>query len=302
MTARDVISGEARWSVEVADCLDWLRSLPDAAVDVLFTSPPYSNARTYGIGAARTSAKWVEWMRPVTVEAARVARLVFLNVSDQVKNFRYQNGPEWLHADLTRLDGLHAIRPYVWVKQGPNFDDPGNGQPGSGGPHYHRNDYEMIYGYARPENLPPQWSDNTAFGHRPLWATGGKPSMRGRNGDRRRKATDGKLARLGHAGQPDIANPGNVIRALVGGGHLGHALAHDGEAPMPVAVAERFVCWFCPPDGVAADPFVGTGTTCQAAITHGRRFIGCDLRQSQLDITRERMTTVTPNLFAFTAS
>ena len=52
---------------------------------------------------------------------------MFLNVSDQVKDGCYQNGPEWLHADLTRLDGLVAVRPYIWAKQGPGFDDAGNG-------------------------------------------------------------------------------------------------------------------------------------------------------------------------------
>ena len=93
--------------------------------------------------------------------------------------------------------------------------------------------------------------------------------------------------------QPKIANPGNVIRAPVGGGKLGHQLAHESEAPMNLAVAERFVCWFVPPGGIVADPFAGSGTTCHAAILHGRRFLGCDVRQSQVDLVARRMATVT---------
>jgi DNA modification methylase len=290
-TAADVLAGRAAWAVECGDVLEFLRGLPDDAGDILFTSPPYSDARTYGIEAARNSRQWVEWIRPVVVEMCRVAGLVFLNVSDQVNGCRYQNGPEWLHADLTRLDGLDAVRPYIWVKSGPRDDDPPGGQPGSGAKHFQRNAYEPIYGYAAPGKLPPRWSDNTAFGQPPRWAEGGPMTQRLRNGTRK---NTGRMQKLGGAGQPDICNPGNVIRAIVGGGHLGHPLAHDGEAPMPLGVAERFVCWFAPPGGLVLDPFAGSGTTCHAAVLHGRRFVGADIRQSQVDLCRRRMATVTP--------
>lgn len=288
-TWRDVIEGDARWSCEAADCLEWLRALPSNAVDVLFCSPPYTAARDYAEAqAARESAVWVRWMRPIVVEACRVAGVVFLNVSDQVKDGCYQNGPEWLHADLTRLDGLVAVRPYIWAKQGPEFDDAGNGIPGSGGDHYHRNDYEPVYGYARPGGLPPKWTDNLAFGQPPKYAAGGKTRVRDQAGGRRIRNVEYV--------PPAVSNPGNVIRVGVGGGRLGHPIAHHGEAPMPLAVAERFVCWYCPPDGIVADCFSGSGTTCHASVMHGRRFIGCDLRQSQVDLCARRLRTVTPNL------
>lgn len=299
MDVGEVFDNRRRWAAVQADALDFLRSLPTDSVSLVFTSPPYTTARTYGVQAARRSAEWVEWLRPIVVEACRVSRgLVFLNVSDSVRKFRYQNGPEWLHADLTRLDGLHAIRPYIWVKSGPDFDDPGNSVPGSGGQHYHRNDYEPIYGYAEPKKLPPVWSDNTAFGHPPKCGPGGPTCHRDKHGKRKphtKYLTDG-TSEVQHYVPPPLSNPGNVIRARVGGGHLGHELAHESEAPMPLAVAERFVCWFCPFDGICLDPFLGSGTTCHAAFLHGRRFIGCDLRPCQIDLTARRMATVTPDM------
>lgn len=110
---------------------------------------------------------------------------------------------------------------------------------------------------------------------------------------------------------PAIANPGNVIHAepdlwddaggrvitaRVGGNLIGSKLAHHNEAPMSLAVAERFVCWYVPEDGIVLDPFTGGGTTCHAALLHRRRFIGCDLRQSQVELCGRRVRTVTPNL------
>lgn len=295
-TVADVLAGRAAWAVETADALEFLSTLPDDSVDVVFTSPPYTNARTYGVDADRDTAEWVEWIRPIVRESCRVSRsLAFFNTSDTVDDCEYHNGPEWLHADLTRIDRLAAVRPYAWVKMHPvNEDAPCNGQPGSGGKHFHRNAWEPIYGYAMPEKLPPPWSDSTAFGAPPRYRVGGKITQRLRDGSR---MNSGRLQRLGPAGLPDICNPGNVIKAIVGGGHLGHPCAHDTEAPMPLAVAERFVCWFCPPSGVVLDPFTGSGTTCHAAVMHGRRFVGCDVRASQAELTARRMSTVTPSLF-----
>jgi DNA modification methylase len=296
-TTADVLEGRARWSCVASDAVAFLNSLPDACVDMVFCSPPYTDARTYGAAADRGSAQWVEWMRPIIREACRVSKcLVFFNVSDRVEEHEYQNGPEWLHADLTRLDGLAAVRPYIWHKCHPDHEDaPNNGQPGSGAKHFHRNAYEPIFGYAERQKLPPKWSNQTAFGEPPRYKAGGKMTQRMKDGTR---ANSGRMTRLGAAGQPAITNPGNVIRAIVGGGHLGHPLAHESEAPMPLAVAERFVCWFCPPDGITLDPFTGSGTTAHAAFQHGRRFVGCDLRQSQVELCERRLATVTPDMFA----
>jgi hypothetical protein len=296
-TASEVLAGTARWGADCADALAWLRALPDDSVDLLFTSPPYTDARTYRVGADRDSAAWVEWMRPVVREMCRVsAGLAFLNLSDRVEDCEYHNGPEWLHADLTRLDGLAAVRPYVWHKVHPTDENaPNGGQPGSGARHFHRNAYEPIYGYAVRTKLPPRWSDNTAFGEPPRWRTGGKMNQRLKNGTR---MNSGRMQKFGAAGQPAVCNPGNVIRAMVGGGHLGSPHAHATDAPMPLAVAERFVCWFVPPGGIVADPFLGSGTTIDAAVQHGRRGIGCDVRESQVELTRRRMRNCTPTLFS----
>jgi len=70
--ALDVIAGKARWAADCSDALVWLRGLPNDSVDLLFTSPPYTDSRTYGIKADRNSSSWVEWIRILQeVEIAR---------------------------------------------------------------------------------------------------------------------------------------------------------------------------------------------------------------------------------------
>lgn len=96
---------------------------------------------------------------------------------------------------------------------------------------------------------------------------------------------------------PVKANPGNIITCKVGGGLMGHKLAHENEAPFPLALAEFFVKSFCPPGGIVADCFSGSGTTAHAAKANGRSFAGCDVRESQVELTRRRLATITTRLF-----
>jgi len=65
-------------------------------------------------------------------------------------------------------------------------------------------------------------------------------------------------------------------------------------ARWPYKLAEDIVRCFCPPDGLACDPFVGAGTSAVAALEHGRRFIGGDLgsRQDNDDNRARRLDPV----------
>lgn len=349
---KNVLQGKALWAVECAEALAWLKTLPTNCVHLVFFSPPYEDARTYGIGSKLKGQTWVDWMRPIVVEAARVSRgLVAVNMSCKVSKGVYSATPELLVADLIRLGGLVCgPSPYAWVR---------NGIAGSGSKHYHRRNWEPVYCFAEPEKLPLAWSDNKAFGHPPKWAPGGEMSHRLSSGERvnqwgrhskggkskradgttqhgdrpshtfttknafgvnkngagnRRQGGDGDGKRIlgtapcsapnGDIGTrpydpPAIANHGNVIKTGNGGNQLGHDLAHENEAPMNVAIPERFACWYVPPGGILADPFCGSGTTGDGGLRHGRRFIGCDIRPGNggCETAIRRLRSVTPALF-----
>lgn len=89
--------------------------------------------------------------------------------------------------------------------------------------------------------------------------------------------------------EPVIANPGNLLRVIVGGGVMGHPLCHLNEAPYPTKIPLWFIRSHCKPGGTILDPFSGSGTTADAAIQLGRNAIGCDLRMSQCELGRRRM-------------
>lgn len=89
---------------------------------------------------------------------------------------------------------------------------------------------------------------------------------------------------------------GGIAHCQVGGGQMGHKLAHENEAPYPVELAERYVLSFVPPGGVVLDPFCGSGTTVHAAVENRRRAVAFDVRQSQVELAARRMETVQPRL------
>jgi hypothetical protein len=272
-----VLSGSLRWHVELADCLEWLAQLPADSIDLIFGSPPYGAARTYGIGFSLKGQAWVDWMVSVYKAALRVCKgLVAFVVAGQTHKYQWSALPALLMADLHRA-GICLRNPAAYHRKG---------IPGSGGPDFFRNDWEPVILATRGGKLP--WSDKTALGHPPKYPPGGKISHRLKNGDR----VDGGYK------PPKKANPGNVITCKVGGGHNGSKLAHGNEAPFPEKLADRFIQSFCPPGGIVADCFCGSGTTGAVAMEQGRRFLGCDIRQCQVDLSRRRIENVTPDMFA----
>lgn len=133
-----------------------------------------------------------------------------------------------------------------------------------------------------------------------MWNQSG-PNRR-ENGDYKRVAREGTIFRHAADGSVKgghvrdvckIANPGNVLKAKVGGGHMGHKLAHRNEAPYPERLPEFFINSHCPVGGIVLDPFSGSGSTVAAAEKLGRIGLGFDLRMSQCLLGRERLLDIT---------
>jgi adenine-specific DNA-methyltransferase len=60
-------------------------------------------------------------------------------------------------------------------------------------------------------------------------------------------------------------------------------------AQFPLAVVDRVVKACSPRDGLVLDPFVGSGTTCVAALRLGRCSVGIDLSRDYLDLAVRRL-------------
>lgn len=295
----------------------------DDSVDLVFTSPPYLDRRTYeGSTPPRDCSQWIDWMLGVVAECVRVSRgLVLINCDGSTRRWNYRPAPEGLLYEWWRRGG-RCWRPAYWVR---------DGIPGSGGKQGLKSRVEHVLAFTSCERQLP-WADNIANGHLPRYGVGGNIRNRKKDGARvglpnsgrddfginrggnGGRLPDGKIKKMaGHRAPrgsvngdmqsanlykpPKIANPGNVVAIKTGGGMMGHELASRNEAPFPVDLPAWFIRTYCPPGGITLDPFVGSGTTVQAAIQEGRIGIGCDIRPSQLAICTERCQSLQPTLF-----
>jgi site-specific DNA-methyltransferase (adenine-specific) len=335
--------GATSCDIVQADCIEFLRAQPADSVDLVFGSPPYMDARTYGIDAVRGCHEWVEWMLDVSEAAIHASKgLVAWVVGGVQRKCNYWPGCEGLIWEWYKR-GHYQWVPCVWWKVDEN--EGGTGIPGSGGKQAFRKDWEYVLMFRKSKELP--WADNTAMGREPVydrvggemsnrtvegrrindhvgdgprqrrdtWGTGNQTGIGGRrqNGEkktRKKRETmdtpagtngDGTRKENGSRPMPKIANPGNVlpivVKARVGGGHIGNVLGHESEAPFPEKLAEFFVQSFCPPGGLCLDPFSGSGTTAAMCRRHRRNFTGCDLRQSQVDLGLKRVANEQPLMF-----
>ena len=264
------------------DCLEVMRSLPPRRVDLVFGSPPYEDARTYGIDFKLKGQEWVDWMVKVYRESLRISKgLVAFVVQGRTRKYEWSCTPALLIADLHRA-GFNVRNPVLYVR---------HGIPGSGGPDWLKSRYEWIVCVSQPGRLA--WSDNTACGHPPKCGAGGPMSNRDETGERlfnkqtRRKKDGSRGAYKPSRPLPKMANPGNIIDC---GANTHFGLANENEAPFPEKLAEFFVKSFCPPGGTVLDPFSGSGTTAAVAKKNNRHYIGIDVRQSQIELAQRRLS------------
>jgi len=246
-----------------------------------FTSPPYCKARTYGIKFDLEVDQWVDWCLPrfqLATKLVSVSRGLCAWVVGHGfrRDYKWNAAPYLLATKLAQVDPTElCLRDPVYYHR--------NGIPGSGGPDWLRQDVEMIL-CATGHRGRLGWSDNTACGHPPRYGPGGAPSHR---------TTDGSRVKAKAYKPPARSNPGNLISlGSVGGGKLGHDLAHENEAPFPEKLADFFIRSYCPPNSYVLDPFMGSGTTLAAAFKIGRNGIGFDIRESQIELTRRRLIDI----------
>lgn len=65
-------------------------------------------------------------------------------------------------------------------------------------------------------------------------------------------------------------------------------------ATFPPALIEPCILAGSRPGDIVLDPFMGSGTTAQVAIQHGRRYLGCELNEIYADLQQQRIDSVIP--------
>lgn len=241
----------------------------EGGADLIAFSPPYCDARTYGMACDWGMEEYAR-LGDAVFAALKPGGHALVNVDAPVREWRPGFGTErgfhpWrLMLDWAERVGFRVVDRLAFGRQG---------QPGL----FHgrlRNDWEPLIWFQRPG----------AVGYfEPRTIAAKSKGWKACNGGARKSS--GELV-VSSRTTPETVLPGTVwAYGGTGGGHSGAPDIEDQNHPArwPYRLARDIVVCFCPPGGLVVDPFVGGGTTAAAAIAEGRRFTGGDLGARQTD-------------------
>ena len=245
-------------TVHCEDCVVGMRRLPDAFVDLVFTSPPYADLRDY---ARIKPDDYVGWFLPAAYEIRRLLKprgSFVLNINDRCVHGARHLYVFKLVVAMVEIVRMPLIETYIWQKP--------NAMPGRYGPRP-KDSFEYVFWFGRTTGV----KFNLASVGEPL-------RSRRRGAARTEHRSSGRPMKDAAARAREWADPGNVIACPVAHGTSGH------PARMPEALAAFFIRLATKRGDVVLDPFLGSGTTARVARALGRKFLGFEIHPEYVDL------------------
>jgi site-specific DNA-methyltransferase (adenine-specific) len=246
-----------------------LSFLTDESVHLVVTSPPYFNLKQYArgnpsqLGDIDDYEHFLDELDKVWRQCARVlvpgGRICC--VVGAVNVARRNGGRHYvlpLPSDIqvrSRRLGLDNLTPIIWLKVGNIQLEASNSSRFLGKPNLPngivKNDFETIVMLRKPGGY--------------------------------RKPTP-KMEAESRIGNDDYARWFTPIWSDVSG-----ASTRDHPAPFPAVLAYRLVRMFSFVGDTVLDPFLGSGTTCRAAMLAGRHSVGVEVEPSYVQLARQNL-------------
>jgi len=256
------------------DCEDVLKAIPDASVDLIFTSPPYADQRTSTYGGIKPD-KYVDWFLPKADQFQRVLKpdgSFVLNIKERVVDGERSTYVLELILEM-RKRGWLWTEEYIWHKK--------NSHPGKW-PNRFRDNWERLLQFTKQRNFK-MYQDEVMV---PVgdWAKSRLKNLS--ETDKRRdesKVGSGFGKNISNWVGRDMVYPSNVLYMAT------ECYNQQHSAAFPLELPEWFIKLFTQPGDVVLDPFNGSGTTCVAADGLGRKYLGIDTNQEYCELAIDRL-------------
>jgi site-specific DNA-methyltransferase (adenine-specific)/site-specific DNA-methyltransferase (cytosine-N4-specific) len=259
------------------DSLEVLKNMEDNSIDLIVTSPPYSDQRKSTYGGIHPD-NYVEWFLPISSELLRVLKPTgsfILNIKEKVYNGeRHTYVIELILA--MRKQGWLWTEEYMWHKK--------NSFPGKW-PNRLRDAWERLLHFNKEKKFN-MYQDNVKV---PI---GDWSKTRLKNLSETDKTRDESKVGSGFGKKienwvgKDMVLPDNVLYMATESGNKNHSAAY------PEGLPEWFIKLFTKEGDVVLDPFLGSGTTCKVALELGRNSIGIELNEDYYKQTEEKLKNI----------
>lgn len=259
----------------LGDCLEVLPSLPSKSVNLIVTSPPYSDQRKSTYGGVHPD-RYVEWFMPIASELYRVLKddgSFVLNIKERVVAGERHTYVIELVLAMKRAGWLWTDE-YIWHKK--------TSAPGKW-PNRFRDGWEHLYHFTKSR----QFVMNQEAVMVPIgsWAKSRLKNLSDTDMGRHESATGSGIGRnMSNWTDRSMVYPDNVL-------HLsGEASNRQHSAAFPVSLPSWFIKLLSNPGDLVLDPFLGSGTTAISAIREQRRCIGIERSSEYLEVSKNRVT------------
>ena len=277
-------------------CEMLMRSFPDDCIDLVITSPPYADQRSYGASDSKIPPdKYIEWFIPKAVEIYRILKdtgSFILNINNKVVKGEQHLYVYELVIALVKDVGFHLVRDYIWHNPSapPNIYSTGK---------YGRTkkNHEYFFWFSKSN----KWYFNMMPIRKPYGNDMIKYLQGNGKGDRlhnKRPSTHSFNCGVKWADNGG-SDPGSVIT-------IGNTVSNDTfskickergfhhPARFPEKLVEFFILSSTKEDDIVLDPFCGSGTTAVSAHRNNRRWIGIDANPDYCDLSKLRMNLEFP--------
>jgi len=256
------------------DCVEELKNVKAESVDLIITSPPYSDQRKASYGGVKAE-KYVEWFLPIGEELKRVLKpdgTFILNIKEKVVNGeRHTYVMELIMA--LREQGWLWTEEFIWHKK--------TAFPGKW-PNRFRDAWERMLQFNKQKKFN-MYQDEVMV---PIgeWAAKRIPSLSEADKRRRESNSGSQMSRqVANWENRDMVYPTNVLHLSTETSNKGHS------AVFPRSLPEWFIRLFSKEGDTVLDPFMGSGTTVVEALSQGRIGIGIEKKEEYYIDAKKRI-------------
>ena len=254
------------------DAVEVLKKIPSNSIDLVVTSPPYDDIRTYNGFSLNLPAVGKELNR--ILKDGGIAAMV---IQDSTRNFGKTLTSFKTIIDWCDNAGFKLFETVIYRKYGTE---------GAWWTKRFRVDHEYMPIFLKGDR--PAYFDKEPL---KVPSKHGGKTMTG-SGNRR---TDGTTTKTITREINGMKCRGTVWDYLNAGDK--NPLKRKHPATFPDKIPTDFIQCFCPPKGIVLDPFIGCGSTAVAAKQLGRNYIGIDISKEYCKLAEERIKSIPGSLF-----
>ncbi len=258
----------------LGDCESSLKDIKSNSIDLIVTSPPYTDRRSDTYGGVKPS-EYVDWFIPKSKELFRVLKptgTFILNIKEATVDKEKSLYVLKLILAL-KEQGWYWTEEFIWHKK--------NSFPGKW-PNRFRDAWERLLQFNKQTDFN-MYQDEVMI---PIgkWAEGRLKNLS--DDDKKRissKAGSGFGRRVANWSDRDLVYPTNVLNIATQTANKNHSAVY------PEALPEWFIKLFSKPGDWVLDPFAGSGTTLKVAKDLNRNSIGIEIMPKYYKIAKKNL-------------